>query len=209
MERLKKGAEPRSEVLSAISIAENARYDWLIEGIEPPFRVYKYPGEELAEVIQCHITDRSVDKIYVVSSGSRYCFVLTTHVVIERPKKPTAEFEHVEILYSDEPLHALYSVRYAFPDISVYAVDMPREQFDDLIGGRISNYELVGWGGAPGILSESMECPDQESWDSYYHRMSNIMPMLNEANDSLESELIDIFRKMPDEKKRALVDLLR
>lgn len=216
--RLFKGYTPGLDILTTISRCENARLDWLTSGSEPPFHVIDRDDADHARMIREHVDHRLCDAVYLVTTYGRFSVVLTAPAKLCPPNKDVIHYTGVDIHGGGVGPLALMVVTDAIGNIPVMLVDMPETAFDKLVTGYMSNLDLIGLEGSGGYLSEHTAITSKKALAEYLTARGIELPTektavsgVNEDRAEYSSEemkLIQAYRSLPDEKRKALLLLV-
>jgi len=211
---------PGWNTLSTISRCENVSLDWLTDGDGSPFNVVDCDDIEHAQIIRYSADEEPCDALYVVTTYGNFCVVTTTQTQLQLPKKPPVDYTEIGISGKGVGPLTMAAVAYTIGRVPVRLVDVQEDVFERLVTGYMGNPELIGWKNTEGILSDATGIASKKDFDELMLARGLMNSESGESEyaygaredrasyNSEELNLIHAFRQMPENKRKALIELL-
>lgn len=202
--RISKGHVPGPDILPMISRTENVSIHWLLEGAGAPYLVSRCQSDaEAHERLIQHFSDEPGWAIHLVVSAPEFTVVLTQPCRTVSGQR-TVEYTCVEIISGAGPntVRGVLDERVSRP---VFVTHMGRKDIQRLSTGWMGNLELIGWRHHTGLLADAV--PVQGTFEAELARVAEPSAPYGLAED--EREMLDLYRNLPDEKKHAVLTLLK
>lgn len=203
--RISSGHVPGPEILGSVTRSENVSLSWLLEGIGVPYLVSRCQSDaEACALLTQHLNDEPGWAIYLIACEPDFVIVLTNPCQIVSGSK-TVDYSCVEIISGAGPetVRAALDARKSNPvrRLSISSKDLQR-----LSAGWMGNLELFGWRDTPGILAQAKPIVDYPP-DLAPGRVAE--PRAVDGIPDDERELLDLYRELPESKKKAVLTLLK
>lgn len=203
--RISSGHVPGPEILGAISRSENVSLSWLLEGVGVPYRVARCQSDtEACALLTQHLNDEPGWAIHLIACEPAFAVVLTNPCQIVSGNK-TVDYFCVEIISGAGPdtVRVALEARTSNP---VRRLRMSSKDLQRLSTGWMGNLELLGWRNTPGVLAQAKPVVDSPPDLALLH-VADPRPAYGIPVD--ERELLDLYRELPEPKKKAVLALLK
>lgn len=212
LSRLRKGALPDPEKLTAACRAENLSLTWLLDGIGSPYLTVPTAGTaDAAEAVRLLFDDEPGWSILFAWSEAGASVVLHQPASVSIPSG-VCEYEAVSVIGGNYDASAvLEAVAIDSPGRSVKRLDVDPEQWRRVASGRMSSTELFGWRDEPGGLAANAHHWTAEGRAAYGYAGAFSMPELRDepARPAWEYEVLEILRALDEWELSIALQMIR
>lgn len=199
------GHIPNHESLALIRRVENVSITWLITGDGAPYVVSRCQLDaEACELLRQHLKDEPNWAIHIAACEPDFTVVLSQPCRIKSGERDI-EYFCIEIISGAGPdtLHVAFEARQKHP---VFLLRLRRAEFQRLSTGWMGNMELFGWRHTPSLLDQASPLVDTAPIFALPHVAE---PRAVYGLPTDERELLDVYRELPEAKKKAVLTLLK